>query len=245
MTLGPLRLLAALASVLFPALGLAGDPPKAVIELFTSQGCSSCPPADRVLYDLAKEPGIVALSFPVDYWDYLGWKDTLASPAFSARQRAYANARGDRQVFTPQVVVNGKVSCVGSDRAQISRAMARAAAGRQNLPVRIDIAEKGAVLAIAVGRAEPPASGEVWVLPVAKEREVAIGRGENRGRSVTYANVVRGMTRAGFWSGAPAHFEVPLKKARHPDADSYVVILQDGEQEKPGPILGAAKGPGL
>jgi hypothetical protein len=245
MTRRPIRWIAALVSALFPLSSLAGDPPKAVIELFTSQGCSSCPPADKVLYDLAREPELVALSFPVDYWDYLGWKDTLASPAHSARQRAYANARGDRLVFTPQVVVNGKVSCVGSDRAQIGRAMIRAAAGRPSLPVRIDIAEQGSMLMIEVGRADPPASGEVWVLPVARERQVAIGRGENRGRSVTYANVVRSMTRAGFWSGAPAHFEVPLKKTRHPDADSYVVILQSGEAEKPGPILGAAKGPGL
>ena len=237
--------MAALAAALLPMPGLAGDPPKAVVELFTSQGCSSCPPADRVLHELAREPSLVALSFPVDYWDYLGWKDTLASPAFSARQRAYANARGDRQVFTPQVIVNGKVSCVGSDRVQIGRSMTRATAGRPNLPVRIDLAEKDAVLAIEVGRGEAAASGEVWVLPVAKEREVAIGRGENKGRSVIYANVVRGMTRAGFWSGAPAHFEVPLKKARSGDADSYVVILQGGEQEKPGQILGAAKGPGL
>jgi len=242
---GRLRLLAALAFAFSAMPSFAGEPPKAVVELFTSQGCSSCPPADRVVYDLSKEPGIVALSFPVDYWDYLGWKDTLASPAFSARQRAYAEARGDRQVFTPQVIVNGKTSCVGSDRAQIGRAMTRAPAARQSLPVRIDLAEKGETLAIEVGRAEPPASGEVWVLPVLKEREVAIGRGENRGRSVTYANVVRGMTRAGFWSGAQAHFEVPLTKARPADADSYVVILQAGEQEKPGPILGAAKGPGL
>jgi hypothetical protein len=245
MTCRLLRWIGALASALLPIPGLAGDPPKVVIELFTSQGCSSCPPADRVLADLAREPGIVALSFPVDYWDYLGWKDTMASPAYSARQRAYANARGDRQVFTPQMIVNGKVSCVGSDRAQIGRSMTRAAAGRPTLPVRIDLAEKGAMLTIEVGRGEPSASGEVWLLPVMKEREVAIGRGENRGRSVTYANVVRGMTRAGFWSGAPAHFEVPLKMARYADADSYVVILQGGEQEKPGPILGAAKGPGL
>ena len=83
------------------------------------------------------------------------------------------------------------------------------------------------------------------MLPVAKAREVAIGRGENRGRSVTYANVVRGMTRAGYWSGAPARLEVPLKKARHGEADSYVVLLQEGDPEKPGSILGAAKGPGL
>jgi hypothetical protein len=235
--------LAGILAAASPALG--GESPKVVVELFTSQGCSSCPPADRVLADLAREPDVIALSLPVDYWDYLGWKDTLASPAFSARQRAYANARGDRQVFTPQMVVNGNVSCVGSDRAQIGRSMARASAGRERLPIRIDLAEAGPTLLIDLGRADPPASGEVWVLPVARAREVAIGRGENSGRSVTYANVVRGMTRAGFWSGAPARLEVPLKKARAGDADSYVVLLQEGDQDKPGPILGAAKGPGL
>jgi hypothetical protein len=224
---------------------LAGEPPKAVIELFTSQGCSSCPPADKVLYDLAREPGIVALSLPVDYWDYLGWKDTLASPAFSARQRAYANVRGDRQVFTPQMIVNGKVSCVGSDRAQIGRSMVRAAAGKPTLPVRIDLAEKGATLAIEVARSDAPAVGEVFVLPVARERQVAIGRGENKGRAVAYANVVRDIAHAGSWFGASARFEMPLEKARPADADSYVVILQAGDAEKPGPILGAAKGPGL
>src|ERR671917_179365 len=113
-----LRLLPWLATVVAAALtgpSVAAPSPRAVVELFTSQGCSSCPPADRVLAELAREPDVIALSLPVDYWDYLGWKDTLASPAFSARQRAYSNARGDRQVFTPQMVVNGKVSCVGSD----------------------------------------------------------------------------------------------------------------------------------
>ena len=238
--------LAALAASLAAAAPVpAGEPPKAVVELFTSQGCSSCPPADRVLSELAREPDVIALSLPVDYWDYLGWKDTLASPAFSARQRAYSGVRGDRQVFTPQMIVNGKVSCVGSDRAQIGRSMARAAGGRERLPVRIDLAESGPTLTIDVGRADGPASGEVWVLPIAKAREVAIGRGENKGRSVTYANVVRGMTRAGFWSGAPTRLEVPLKKARAGDAESYVVLLQEGDPDSPGPILGAAKGPGL
>lgn len=245
MPLRPIRFIAAVAVAFVPIAATAGEPPKAVIELFTSQGCSSCPPADKVLHELAREPDLVALSLPVDYWDYLGWKDTLASPAFSARQRAYAGARGDRQVFTPQVIVNGTVACVGSDRSQIGRSMARAVAGRPALPVRIDLAETGTMLAIEVGGGESPASGEVWVLPVVKEREVTIGRGENRGRTITYANVVRRMTRAGFWSGAAARFEVPLKKARYGDADSYVVILQGGEAEKPGPILGAAKGPGL
>jgi hypothetical protein len=198
-----------------------------------------------VLYELAREPGIVALSLPVDYWDYLGWKDTLASPAFSARQRAYANVRGDRQVFTPQTVVNGEVSCIGSDRAQIGRSMTRAAAGRAALPVRIDLVEKGSIIEIAVGPAEMPSAGEVWMLPVIREREVAIGRGENKGRSITYANVVRGMIRVGAWSGSTERFRVPLAKARTSDADSYVVLLQSGSAEEPGAILGAAKGPGL
>src|SRR5215470_4237706 len=90
---------------------------RAVIELFTSQGCSSCPPADQLLGQFANDPTVVALSLPIDYWDYLGWKDTLAKPAHSARQRAYASARGDRAVYTPQVVVNGSVHVQGSDKA--------------------------------------------------------------------------------------------------------------------------------
>src|ERR687884_289212 len=111
-----LRLLRPLAALFLTILsGLAVASPQAVVELFTSQGCSSCPPADAMLGELARRPDVIALSLPVDYWDYLGWKDTLAQPAFSARQRAYAGARGDRQVYTPQVIVNGATPCVGSD----------------------------------------------------------------------------------------------------------------------------------
>jgi hypothetical protein len=225
---------------------LAADAgPRAVVELFTSQGCSSCPPADRVLNELSREPDLVALSLPVDYWDYLGWKDTLASPAFSARQRAYAAARGDQQVFTPQMVINGTAFCIGSDRAKLGDSIARAARGRDTLPVPITVGEEGSNVAISVGRADAMPSGEVWLFPVAKTRQVSIGRGENRGRSIAYANVVRGMTRVGSWSGSPARFEVPLSIARGNGADSYVILLQSGEIGKPGLILGAAKGPGL
>ena len=85
--------------------------PRAVVELFTSQGCSSCPPADKILGELAKDPSVIALSMPIDYWDYLGWKDTLADARFSARQKAYSQVRGDREVYTPQAVVNGSVAC--------------------------------------------------------------------------------------------------------------------------------------
>src|SRR5215471_13428816 len=97
--------------------------PRAVVELFTSQGCSSCPPADKVLGDLSKDPAVIALSMPIDYWDYLGWKDTLADSRFSARQRAYSHMRGDRDVYTPQAVVNGAAHVIGSDRARIDGAI--------------------------------------------------------------------------------------------------------------------------
>src|SRR6201996_6803280 len=97
--------------------------PRAVVELFTSQGCSSCPPADKVIGELAKDPSIIALSMPIDYWDYLGWKDTLADAKFTARQKAYSKARGDREVYQPQAVVNGETHVIGSDRESIETAI--------------------------------------------------------------------------------------------------------------------------
>src|SRR5450631_188200 len=99
--------------------------PRAVVELFTSQGCSSCPPADKIIGELAKDPSVIALSMPIDYWDYLGWKDTLADARFSARQKAYSLMRGDRDVYTPQAIVNGSVHVIGSDRAGIEDAIGR------------------------------------------------------------------------------------------------------------------------
>src|SRR3982750_1404299 len=113
--------------------------PRAVVELFPPQGCSSCPPADKVIGELAKDPSVIALSMPIDYWDYLGWKDTLADARFSARQKAYSHVRGDREVYTPQVVVNGSVHVIGSDRARIDGAIdaTRKASGVMSVPVTI------------------------------------------------------------------------------------------------------------
>ena len=230
------------AATLIVSSGAAAAP-RAVIELFTSQGCSSCPPADLVLAELAKDPDIVALSLPVDYWDYLGWKDTLALAAFSHRQRIYAGVRGDRQIYTPQAVVNGTAPYVGSDRGQIEGAIA--ATGRPALPVPVSVSETGPTMTIDVGALPEKASGEIWVVPVMKAREVAIGRGENSGRSLIYTNVVRGLVRVGAWAGTPVRVQVPLEKARSPGADAYVVLLQASDQARPGRILGAAKGPGL
>ena len=161
------------------------DPPRAVVELFTSQGCSSCPPADALLVDIARQPDVIALSLPVNYWDYLGWKDTLAHVAFTERQKAYAHGRSDRQVFTPQMIVNGKKSCIGSDRAQIEKAIQYTSKGRKTLPVAVNLSEQNGTVTIAVEETPETAQrdAEIWLLPVLKAQTVPIERGENRGKT--------------------------------------------------------------
>jgi hypothetical protein len=239
------RFKAYLAVLGFFALGqvAVAGPPQAVVELFTSQGCSSCPPADAVLEDMSRRPEVIALTFPVDYWDYLGWKDTLAHPLFTARQRGYAHGRGDRQVYTPQVIVNGVKACVGSDRAAIELAMTSSKVKAVSLSADVTASERDGMVVIEIAGA-PDRKAEVWVLPVLRAQTVPIGKGENRGRTITYANVVRGLIRVGDWQGGPARFETPLRTARG-DADGYVVLLQTLQGKKPGPIIGAAKSPGL
>jgi hypothetical protein len=169
----------------------------------------------------------------------------LAQPAFTARQRAYASARNDKQVYTPQIVLNGVKPVVGSDRTKIEW-LVNKAANNGGLPVVVAVSEAASAVTVEIGATpEGSASGEAWLLPIAKLREVAIGRGENKGRTIVYANVVRGLVRLGEWRGQPARFELPIDSARPSDADSYVVLLQAFDEAKPGAILGAAKGPGL
>ena len=237
--------LALAAAALAVGLSAARAEPRCVIELFTSQGCSSCPPADRLLGELAKDPGVLALSFPVDYWDYIGWKDTLAQPAFTARQKSYAAARGDGQVYTPQAVVDGVSHAVGSDRGEIQQAIASLAGRNGVLSVPVRLAGTPGALKVEIGAAgaDAPRMAEVWLLQVQHSKTVAIGRGENSGASVTYTNVVRSMMRLGDWTGEARSFESSEKRA--PDADGFVVLLQARSGARPGPILGAAKGAGL
>jgi hypothetical protein len=217
--------------------------PRAVVELFTSQGCSSCPPADKVIGDLAKDPSVIALSMPIDYWDYLGWKDTLADARFSARQQAYSRVRGDRGVYTPQVVVNGSVHLIGSDRAGIEEAIGdtRKADGVMSVPVSMALAGKQITVSVAGSNKSPAAMhGEVWICSIAKEVSIAIGRGENRGREVTYHNVVRNLLKVVDWNGSAGNWTVPLENISREGVDAAAVYLQDGNRDKPGPMLGAA-----
>jgi hypothetical protein len=158
------------------ATGLpAAEPrPRAIVELFTSQGCSSCPPADELFTELAREPDLITLTLPVDYWDKLGWKDTLARHAFTERQEAYADVRGDDNLFTPQAIINGRESAEGAERDRIERAADATAAG---LKVQLSVARKGDNVVLSVGAAAgaPKSPTVVLLLPYYASREVAIG----------------------------------------------------------------------
>jgi hypothetical protein len=214
-----------------------------VVELFTSQGCSSCPPADKLMAELAKDQSLLVLSLPVDYWDYLGWRDTLANPAFTARQRGYAAARGDRHVYTPQAVINGQVHAVGSQRADIDQAVRETGARSHTLQVLVAV-DRSDGLRVRVSAAQGLPPGVVYLLSVTRSHTVKIGRGENTGRTVTYVNVVRSLKRLGDWTGAAVTFEVPAATLPA-EADGYVVLLQAGSERKPGAILGAVRSLGL
>ena len=220
----------------------AGEP-RALLELFTSQGCSSCPPADELAAELATDPSLVVISVPVDYWDYLGWKDSLASPAHSARQRAYARVRGDRQVYTPQIVVNGSTHVLGSDRAAIERAVAQTDRLASVMSVPLLVAVDGNNLNIRIGATKDRGAAEVWLCPLQRAVQVEIGRGENRGHTITYTNVVRHWLKLGDWSGSEVHWSVPLAGITADHSDAVAVMIQQGNHEKPGAILGAAFAP--
>jgi hypothetical protein len=215
--------------------------PRALIELFTSQGCSSCPPADKLLGEFSADPSVVALSVPIDYWDYLGWKDTLANPGHSARQRAYAHLRGDRQVYTPQIVVNGAAHALGSDHAAIEHAIALTdqKPGVMSLPVLISMGSSGLNVQVDAAKSDH-AAGEVWLCPLMKAAQVSIERGENRGRTITYHNVVRNWVKLGDWTGTKMNWNVPISEIEASDADAAAVMVQEGTHDKPGIVLGAA-----
>jgi hypothetical protein len=213
--------------------------PRAVIELFTSQGCSSCPPADKLAGELRKDPRLVVVSLPVHYWDYLGWKDTLADPRHTARQKAYSRMRGDGDVYTPQVVVNGTIHALGSDRAAIERAVVTAHDGGAQLSVPVEVAVANGQVSVTVGKGNARPAGEIWLWGVASAVPVAIRRGENKGRTITYSNVVRRWIKLGDWAG-PGTWTVPLAQVKAKMVDSVAVIVQTGNTATPGAIRGAA-----
>lgn len=211
----------------------AAEPNPVVVELFTSQGCSSCPPADALLTELRARPGVVALTYHVDYWDYLGWKDTLGDPAFSQRQYDYAKARGDMNVYTPQIIIDGGAHFSGADRASVLAALAAPAPAGPALHLN---GEEGALrAAIAAGAAAEEAT--LWLLPVVAAVEVTIGKGENAGKTLRYCNVVRDVVPAGMWSGAAGEVLLPRESLMAESSTGCVALLQTG---KAGAVLASA-----
>jgi hypothetical protein len=214
---------------------------RGVVELFTSQGCSSCPAADKLIGELVQDPSLVSISLPIDYWDYLGWKDTLADPRNTARQKAYSKVRGDREVYTPQVVVNGSQQALGSDKGAIEKAMAKSRQNPGVLSVSVTLAIAGGHLTVAVADGGEVQNGaEVWICGLARAVTVAIKRGENQGKSITYHNVARRWIKLDPWNGKERSWTVPIRDFGGEGIDAAAVMVQSGTVEKPNAIIGAA-----
>ena len=198
-----------------------------LVELFTSQGCSSCPPADEFAVRLSDEEDVMVLSLPVDYWDYIGWKDTLAQSAFTERQYAYAAVQRKNRVYTPQMMIDGQVDAVGSSEGNVRRLVQRrlsALNGGAGADLRLQRGEDGEFRAQASSGLVGADSATLWLVRLEARITVDIGRGENRGRSITYANVVRDMVSLGRWHGGSWSISVPLDGAE--EHEGVALILQ-------------------
>jgi len=216
---------------------LAADSPGApiVVELFTSQGCNSCPPADEFLGELAGRPGIIALSLHVDYWDYIGWQDPYASPASTARQRDYVKQLGLRYVYTPQMIIDGHADVAGLQRRKVLRTIEAAAADHKALQVRFERTNGGRIV-IPEGHA-PEGGAAVWLAVYDGGHETQVPRGENAGRKLRNYNVVRELTQIGTWRGARLEIPLDMASAAAEGRDGCAVIVQ---KRPAGRVLGAA-----
>ncbi|MFV2052322.1 DUF1223 domain-containing protein [Aliiroseovarius sp. YM-037] len=204
-----------------------------VVELYTSQGCSSCPPADRLFSSLAGRDDVIPLSLHVDYWDYIGWEDTFADPAFTRRQKAYARAANKRMVYTPQMIIGGSDHIVGHEPAELSATLA--AHSRQAPAVSLNVAESNGRVRIEAGPA-PQGTGNMVVQLVryVPEQTVSIRRGENAGRDIRYTNIVTSWQVLREWNGRNA---LSLSAPVSGNAPAVVIIQRAGH----GPILAAAR----
>jgi hypothetical protein len=211
--------------------------PRAVVELFTSPFCSSCPPADELFVKLARSPDLITLVMPVDSWDRPGRKDALAKSSFTDRQAAYADVRHEDTLYTPQAMINGAAPAMGSDPDEIRDAIAQTN-GVLSVPVKA--APVGNDIVVTIGAAKTaadPVGAMITVLPFVASREIPLRGGE----TLHYANLVRDIVPVGRWTGKPVKQTIPLKE--YAQYDGIVVLLQAGTAERPGAILGATRIP--
>ena len=209
-----------------------------VVELFTSQGCYSCPPADKFVGVLKQRDNVIALAFHVDYWDYIGWKDPFATPTNTQRQRGYSKAMGLWSIYTPQMVIDGRLEGVGSRTGEISdkidRVSTMSLADRVSIPIALHATAESLSVKIEGGAA--PKDGDIWLVTYDDEKTTAIPRGENAGKTLTEYNIVSGVWRLGDWNGEPVSADYTLKELKIA-ADNAVILLQEKGQ---GAIYGSA-----
>ena len=227
MTLAAGGLLLALLSV-----GAAAAAPVGVIELFTSQGCNDCPPADVLLGQLARSPGVIALSYHVTYWDALGWHDRFGLAESDERQQYYVTQLRLPSAFTPQAVIDGRVSAIGSDQMSIEAALSKS---RPPLPIELTLDQGRVRISLPVVTTRLPAPLQVIFIGYEPRALTAVGAGENAGRKLQEYDVVRTYRRVGLWQGGAAQFSVPLS-VLPPEATGIAVLLQEPQ----GSIAGAA-----
>lgn len=210
--------------------------PTAVLELFTSQGCSSCPPADALLSEYDEREDIIALAYHVDYWDYIGWQDTFASAENSNFQRAYAKAQDKNRIYTPQLMINGSKDVVGSRRGDTDAAILSA-----NLTIPVDLQFSDGMLKVEIDGNTALGEAKVWLVTYKSTAEVAIDRGENRGQTLNYYQIVTNRQVLGMWEPTDgAQVKLPLDDMLGAESDGLAVIVQADLNGLPGPILGAA-----
>ncbi|WP_095589057.1 DUF1223 domain-containing protein [Actibacterium ureilyticum] len=219
--------------LVLPGAALAQDHP-VVVELYTSQGCSSCPPADALLADLAGHEGVIPLALHVDYWDYIGWKDSFADPAFTRRQKAYAHAAGHRTVYTPQMIVGGRDHIIGAKAMELMKRIEQQR--KTAAPVALALQAQGGDLVVT---APAVPGGEAMVVQLVRytpKAQVAIKRGELAGKTLTYSNIVRSWEQVAEWDGA-APLSLRLKLSG--DLPGVIIVQRKG----PGAVLAAARLP--
>ncbi|MFT6580952.1 MAG: hypothetical protein ACJAU6_001382 [Alphaproteobacteria bacterium] len=226
---------AALAGLfIFLATGADAKSP-VVVELFTSQGCSSCPPAEAYLDDLAQRDDVIALEYHVDYWDYIGWKDPFGNRDYTVRQHRYVEKLGGRYAYTPQMVINGVTHEVGSKRRRVDAIIREAQINASDAAPVLTMVRKGDLITVTLAGATPETPLNVVFLSFDGRHKTAITRGENSGKTLVNSHVVRGIERLGQWNGGAAEFTVSMK-GRKGDG-GCAVIAQDAQQ---GPIAAAA-----
>ncbi|MEJ6785233.1 DUF1223 domain-containing protein [Aminobacter sp. Piv2-1] len=241
-------LVLAVGAIAGSATAEAKERPLGVIELFTSQGCSACPPADELFAEFAGRDDIVALAYHVTYWDYLGWQDNLASKENTDRQYGYMRAFGARAVYTPQAVVNGRTHMSGAKRDDITQALDNLEKTGQGLNVDIHVSESADTISIDVGQVEGPQriNAHLVLVYFGPPQLVDLQRGENQGRRITYWNAVSDVNTAGMWHGEEQRFDLPRSEVEK-KGGAAVLLQAVGKDGLPGPILGAAvirKAPG-